>query len=156
MRPALLLIALVTIYFVGGDPALTEAPAFLQSEAEDVNRTFTRCGPGRGAGCVVDGDTFKIGARAIRVVGIDAPETKARCPAEAAQAERATAELQHWLNRGPFSMTGRIDDPVDRYGRNLRSVKRPRPDGTVDDLAQAMIASGTVRRYWGGFRDGWC
>ena len=53
-------------------------------------------------------------------------------------------------------MTGRIDDPQDKYGRDLRSVTRKRPDGTSQSIAQDMLTSGTVRRYAGGLRGGWC
>ena len=57
------------------DPALVEPPAFLSTDPEEVNDSFTRCGPGRGVNCVIDGDTFKLGERKVRIIGIDAPET---------------------------------------------------------------------------------
>ena len=43
---------------------------------------------------------------------------------EAVKAEAATAELQRLLNHGPFEMVGRIDDMKDRYGRDLRALRR--------------------------------
>ena len=48
-------------------------------------------------------------------------------PGEAVQAEASTSALQGWLNRGPFRMTHRLDEPTDRYGRALRTVYRLRP-----------------------------
>ena len=54
---------------------LVEPPGFLSGEPERVAAQFTRCGPGRVHACVVDGDTFKLGKRRVRIIGIDAPET---------------------------------------------------------------------------------
>ncbi|MGN6356956.1 MAG: thermonuclease family protein [Novosphingobium sp.] len=93
----------------------------MASEPETVSATFTRCGPGRGEACVIDGDTFKLGERKIRIVGIDTPEVDARCPQEAQLAEAATVHIQEVLNRGPFQMIARLDEPTDRYGRELRA-----------------------------------
>jgi hypothetical protein len=109
------------------DPALVEPPAFLATDPEPISAHFTRCGPGRGHACVIDGDTFKIGQRKVRIIGIDAPEVHARCPTEARLAEQATARLQALLNQGPFEMVGRFDEMTDRYGRDLRLVRRKRP-----------------------------
>ncbi len=155
-RPFLLLIALVTLWFVYDDARLMEPPEFLQTEPEVVAGNFTRCGPGRGYYCVIDGDTFKIGDRDVRVVGIDTPEIDAQCAAEAEAAERATQALQDWLTGASFRMTARLDDPTDRYGRELRIVKRVNPDGSEDRLADYMREGGYARRYLGGWRGGWC
>lgn len=139
------------------DPALVEPPALLATDPEVVSGPFTRCGPGRGKDCVIDGDTFKLGERKVRIIGIDAPETHpARCPEEARLGEGATAELQRLLNQGPFTMIGRVDDMQDRYGRELRALSRMRADGSSQSIAADMMASGTVRRYLGGLRGGWC
>jgi len=156
MRPVLLLIALVTLWFVADDAALLEPPGFLQTEPEVIAGSFTRCGPGRGYYCVIDGDTFKVGERDIRVVGIDTPEVEAECAAEAQAAERATQALQNWLNLASFRMTARIDEARDKYGRELRIVKRVNPDGSEDRLADHMREGGFARRYLGGWRGGWC
>ena len=138
------------------DPALIEPPAFLMTSPERIDARFTRCGRGRGAACVVDGDTFKLGQRKIRIVGIDAPETHpALCPEEARLGEASTAELMRLLNQGPFAMAGRIDDSQDRYGRDLRVVTRKRPDGTTQSIAEDMRASGLARRYLGR-KSSWC
>lgn len=64
---------------------------------------------------MIDGDTFKLGDRKIRIIGIDAPETHPpRCAAEAAMGEAATARLQALLNEGPFDMVGSRADLTDR------------------------------------------
>ena len=138
------------------DPALVEPPAFLTASPERIALRFTRCGLGRGQACVVDGDTFKLGQRKIRIVGIDAPETHpANCPEEARLGEAATAELMRLLNQGPFEMTGRIDDLRDRYGRDLRVVTRRQPDGSIQSIAEDMRVSGLAHRYLGR-KSSWC
>ncbi len=152
-------------FFLGGvllsiwpavDPALIEPPAFLSTDPERITERFTRCGPGRAHACVIDGDTIKIGPRKIRIIGIDAPETHpARCPEEARAGEAATAELQRLLNQGPFTMTGRIDDSHDRFGRDLRAISRARADGTTQSIAEDLRAGGFVHRYL-GYKTGWC
>ena len=156
LRPFILGGVLLSIW-PAMDPALVEPPAFLATAPEQVNEQFTRCGLGRGHACVIDGDTFKLGDRKIRIIGIDTPETHpARCAKEAALGEAATAELRRLLNEGPFEMVGRIDDRQDRYGRDLRAIRRVKPDGTEQSIADDMRESGLARRYLGGFRGGWC
>jgi endonuclease YncB( thermonuclease family) len=137
-------------------PGVVPAPGFLSSEPQVIEGRFTRCGPGRGYYCVIDGDTFKMGKTSVRVVGIDTAERDAECPAEAEQAEASTRTLQGWLNRGPFEMTARLDNPTDRYGRALRTLYRIRPDGSEDRLADFMRTEGGARGYWVGWRGGWC
>ena len=158
MRPVLLLIALATAAVIAGNPNAYEPPAWLQTPPRKIAGSFTRCGPGRGYYCVIDGDTFKMGAQSVRVVGIDTAEAgeHARCAREASLAEASTLALQHWLNRASFRLTARLDEPIDRYGRSLRIVKRLNPDGSEDRLADYMRAFGGARSYWGGLRGGWC
>jgi endonuclease YncB( thermonuclease family) len=154
-RPFALFAVLLTIW-PAADPALVEPPAFLATTPERIDEQFTRCGRGRGHACVIDGDTFKLGQRKVRIIGIDTPEVDAQCPAEAHLAEVATAALQRLLNQGPFEMVGRIDEPTDRYGRDLRALTRTRADGTTQSIAGAMRDGGFARRYLGGYRSGWC
>jgi endonuclease YncB( thermonuclease family) len=123
---------------------------------EAVTEPFTRCGYGRGANCVVDGDTFHVGERIIRVAGIDAAELAGRCDAERAQAELSTRALQDWLNRGPFEMTSDAHQPTDKYGRELMTVTRAGDDGSADALADYMTREGGAHAYAGGTRGGWC
>lgn len=156
LRPWLLLIGFVTMAYIFTLPGAFSAPGWLSSEPQVIEGRFTRCGRGRGYYCVVDGDTFKLGDTSVRVVGIDTAEKDAECPAEAVQAEASTKALQGWLNRGPFRMTHRLDEPIDRYGRSLRTVYRLRPDGNEDRLADFMRDEGGARGYWGGGRGGWC
>jgi micrococcal nuclease len=139
------------------DGALFEPPVILMGDREVVQGQFSRCGLGRKRLCVIDGDTFKIDERNIRIVGIDAPEVhEPNCPAEAAMGEAATAELQRQLNIAPFAMRSRIDDPVDGYGRELMVLSRTDDDGAEQSLAATLLASGKVQRYLGGLRGGWC
>ena len=156
LRPWLLLIGFVTMAYIFTLPGAFSAPSWLSSEPQVIEGRFTRCGRGRGYYCVVDGDTFKLGDTSVRVVGIDTAEREAECAAEAVQAEASTKALQGWLNRGPFRMTHRLDEPIDRYGRSLRTVYRLRPDGSEDRLADFMRAEGGARGYWGGGRGEWC
>ena len=156
LRPWLLLIGFVTMAYIFTLPGAFSAPGWLSSEPQVIEGRFTRCGRGRGYYCVVDGDTFKLGDTSVRVVGIDTAEREAECAAEAVQAEASTEALQGWLNRGPFRMTHRLDEPIDRYGRSLRTVYRLRPDGSEDRLADFMRREGGARGYWGGGRGGWC
>jgi micrococcal nuclease len=156
LRP-LILLAILASLAVGYDPALVEPPAFLSTEPETVDSQFTRCGPGRGQACVIDGDTFKLGDRKVRIIGIDAPETHPPgCAEEARLGEQATAKLQALLNEGPFEMSAPIYGSRDRYGRDLRSLTRARPDGSAQSIAGEMRENGLARRYLGGFKSGWC
>jgi endonuclease YncB( thermonuclease family) len=156
LRP-FILFGLLLVLWPALDPALLEPPRFLQTDPEPVSATFTRCGLGRSWACVIDGDTFKLGDRKIRIIGIDTPETHpARCAEEARLGELATAKLQQLLNERPFEMVGRIDDMQDRYGRDLRIIRRKLADGRDQNMADEMRASGLAHRYAGGFKTGWC
>ena len=139
------------------DPALIEPPGFLSSDPVTIDERFARCGRGLGSACVVDGDTFRLGERRIRIIGIDAPETHPPgCAEEARLGEAATDRLQQLLNEGPFEMTGRIDDMTDRYGRHLRVITRMRPDGSEQSIADEILEAGLAKAYLGGFKSGWC
>ena len=151
VRAWILLIALVTLWFVYREAGAFHPPRFLEGKAIAVSGDFTRCGPDRGAFCVVDGDTFKLGDRTIRLVGLDAPEVRARCPAEAAAAERATEALRRWLNAAPFELAARLDAPTDEYGRALMTARRG--EATA---AEALIAQRVARPYAGEARQSWC
>ena len=139
------------------DPALMDPVSLLATSPERVDERFTRCGPGRGHACVIDGDTIKLGQRKIRIIGIDAPEvTSPQCPKEAQLAEQATAKLQQLLNQGPFDMVGSVTRDKDRYGRDLRALNRANADGTTTSIADEMRTSGLAHRYLGGYKSGWC
>ena len=153
-RP-LALLAVAALIWPTLDPALLEPPALLATDPERVDARFTRCGRGGNQACVVDGDTFRLGRRRVRIIGIDAPEVNARCEAEKRLAEAATAKLQQLLNQGPFTMSGRIDDAHDRYGRELKALTRKRADGSTESIAEQMRESGLARRYV-GYKADWC
>ena len=154
-RPVGLAAGLV-IAWMAYDPALVEAPEVLAGQPETVDEQFALCTGGRAYACVDDGDTFHLGDRKIRIVGIDTAEKDARCPAEAMQAQQSSEALLELLNQGPFTMVGRADDRKDRYGRDLRTLTRTHPDGSVQSIAAEMRKHGGARRYLGGFRGGWC
>jgi micrococcal nuclease len=142
---------------IGYDPALVDPPELLSTEPKLVSETFTICGRGRSNACVVDGDTFRLGGRRVRIIGIDAPETHPpRCAEEARLGEQATAKLRDLLNQGPFEMVAPVYGRQDRYGRDLRTVRRTLAGGSTQSIAEAMRESGLARRYLGGLRSGWC
>ena len=133
------------------DPSLIEPVGPLADQPEVVAASFTACGPGRGPTCVVDGDTFKLGDRKIRITGIDAPEVAApKCPAEAALARRSADRLRQLLSQGSFEMIAHRLQRQDRHGRDLMVVRR----GDVS-IGRQMIDEGLAHRYIGSKRS-WC
>ena len=110
---------------------------------------FVRCGNPPHYDCVVDGDTFYLRDEAIRIAGIDAPETgEPQCDYEAALGLRATIRLQELLNEGPFEVAAPIGPTVDQYDRLLRTITR---DG--QSLGAVLVAEGLARN---GPRRSWC
>jgi len=106
---------------------------------------------------VIDGDTFKLRDRSVRIIGIDTPETHpSRCAEEARLGEAATAKLQQLLNQGPFQMSAPIYGTKDRYGRDLRVIERRLSNGGTQSIASDLRASGLAHRYFGGLKTGWC
>jgi micrococcal nuclease len=112
--------------------------------------TFSFCHVGGGTNCVVDGDTFWMDGRKIRIADIDTPETHPpRCPEEATLGAQATQRLQALLNAGPVTLES-IERDTDKYGRALRIVTR---DG--QSLGAMLVAEG-LARPWEGSRRPWC
>jgi micrococcal nuclease len=112
--------------------------------------TFSFCHSGGGTNCVVDGDTFWMDGRKIRIADIDTPETHPpRCAEEATLGAQATSRLQALLNAGPVTLEP-IDRDTDKYGRALRIVTR---DG--QSLGAVLVAEG-LARSWDGARHPWC
>jgi hypothetical protein len=44
----------------------------------------------------------------------------------------------------------------DRYGRDLRVIRRKLAGGGYESIADEMRENGVARRYLGGLRSGWC
>jgi endonuclease YncB( thermonuclease family) len=129
-----------TFWGAGGAPLLGLAAALLLAEPAAAQQRAT----------VVDGDTVRVGGRLVRIVGLDAPEMRARCPREERLARQATARMAE-LVRGGVTL-----EPIsrrDRYSRLLAVVR----DRQGRDVAAVMIREGLARPYDGrGRRKGWC
>jgi endonuclease YncB( thermonuclease family) len=99
---------------------------------------------------VVDGDTVRWQGRLVRIVGMDAPEMRGRCPRERERAAAATTRMQE------IAIAGVIIEPVsrrDKYGRLLAVVR----NWQGRDVAEIMIAEGLAAPYNGrGRRGDWC
>ena len=108
---------------------------------------------------VIDGDTFEARVRVwpgldittkIRLRGIDAPELRARCPAERVKAEAARDALKIMLANGPVAVSAVAPD---KYGGR---VVANASTGAVADVSAELLGRGLARQYAGGHRDGWC
>lgn len=97
----------------------------------------------------VDGDTIRCGEQRVRLVGLDAPELRARCEEERELALAATARLESLLEGGvTLTETGE-----DRFGRTLATVRTRQGE----DVADVLIRERLARAYHGrGPREGWC
>lgn len=93
------------------------------------------------APAVVDGDTVRVVETRIRLVGYDAPELHARCPAERIIAEAARATLTANAERLRFTL---VDCTGTNYGR-LCAVATFRDNGYA--FSDYMIAKGLARSY---------
>jgi endonuclease YncB( thermonuclease family) len=107
---------------------------------------------------VIDGDTFEARVRVwpgieittkVRLRSIDAPEFRARCEAERAQAQAAADALTAMLRDGGVTI-GRVS--VDKFGGRVLADAFTRAGG---DIAAALLSAGLVRRY-AGRRESWC
>lgn len=112
--------------------------------------SFATCSGGSDDNCVIDGDTFRLDGRKIRIADIDTPETGgARCAEERALGDRATDRLGELLSAGSFELTSGARDR-DKYGRELRTVMR-----SGESIGDTLIAEG-LARPWEGSRRPWC
>ena len=146
-----LLIALLALVGALLDPAILPPIGPTAARPERILASFTRCGQGRSRACVVDGDTFRLGQRRIRLVGIDAPELAgARCPAERALGERAANRLLALVNAGEFDLVGHRFHDRDAHGRDLRLALRG-----GQSFGRILIDEGLARRYLGS-KSVWC
>ena len=108
---------------------------------------------------VRDGDTVEVEAFiwpmqsvrvAVRLMGIDAPEKRARCASEKVAADRATDRLAELVGAGPVYLSGISGDKY--FGRVLARLST-KAEG---DLGARLLAEGLVERYGGGKRRDWC
>ncbi len=108
---------------------------------------------------VIDGDTFEARVHLwpgldittrVRLLGIDAPEMRARCDEEHERALAARDALRAILNQGAVGIT---DVRFDKYGG--RVLANASTAGTAD-ISTALLDRGYVRRYGGGRRNSWC
>jgi endonuclease YncB( thermonuclease family) len=95
---------------------------------------------------VVDGDTLNVLAgqetRAVRLIGIDAPERSHPSRSKEYLADEAAAALSSLCEGKTVRMeTG--DEDADRHGRLLRYVYLPEPDGRLVNLE--MVRKGYAR-----------
>lgn len=151
VRRALWLIPVLLLVGALLDPSLIPPAGPLASAPERVSTRFTPCGPGRGSACVIDGDTFKLGDRKVRITGIDAPELLApQCPGEEALARRAADRLLELLNQGEFEMVAHRLQRRDRHGRDLRVIQR-----NGRSIGAVLIEEGLAHRYLGS-KWSWC
>jgi micrococcal nuclease len=144
----------IPLLLVGGalfDPSLIAPVGPLAAAPERVSSRFTPCGPGRGPACVIDGDTFKLGNRKVRIIGIDAPELLVpQCPEEEALAQKSANRLRDLLNQGEFEMVAHRLQRTDRHGRDLMVIQR-----NGQSIGSTLIDEGLAHRYLGSKRS-WC
>ena len=107
----------------------------------------------------IDGDTFEARVHLapgqdvmtrIRLRGIDAPELKAACAEELRLAEAASDALRDLLRPGEVAV---YNIGPDKYQGRIVADVATKQTGNV---AAALIATGHVRLYNGGHRNGWC
>jgi endonuclease YncB( thermonuclease family) len=150
IRMALLVVP--ALLLLGGllDPKLI-GPIGPIGATEVVTAKFTACSGGNDPACVIDGDTFRLGDRTIRITGIDAPEiARPLCPAEASLGRRSAARLLQLLNQGQFEMIAHRLQREDRHGRSLMVLRR-----NGDSIGSQLIDEGLAHRYT-GFKISWC
>lgn len=118
---------------------------------EVVTAKFIPCAGGTAPACVIDGDTFRLGDRTIRITGIDAPEiARPLCPAEAELGRRSAERLLQLLNQAPFDMVAHRLQTQDRHGRYLMVLRR-----NGDSIGRQLIDEDLAHRYT-GFKISWC
>jgi endonuclease YncB( thermonuclease family) len=107
---------------------------------------------------VIDGDTFEARVHVwpgldittkVRLRGVDAPELKARCPAERAMAEAARDALRDMLAEGAVGIAAVTPE-------NTAAASSPTPTRSVASVSAELRAKGLARSYGGGSRRGWC
>lgn len=100
---------------------------------------------------IVDGDSFTVGARKLRLDGIDAPELKQMCREAAGQdwpcGRAARAALETLLLAPGLTCEAEASD---RYGRALATCQSP----SMPDVAAAQVRNGmAVSHEFNGMRN---
>jgi endonuclease YncB( thermonuclease family) len=141
------------------------APALAASAPADARPAIASAAPARGGAHpaevlrVIDGDTFEARVHVwpgldnttkIRLRGVDAPELKARCPAERAMAEAARDALRDMLAEGAVGVSAVTPD---KYGGRVVADAATR---SVASVSTELQSRGLARSYGGGHRRGWC
>jgi endonuclease YncB( thermonuclease family) len=141
------------------------APALAASAPADARPAIASAAPARGGAHpaevlrVIDGDTFEARVHVwpgldittkIRLRGVDAPELKARCPAERAMAEAARDALRDMLAEGAVGVSAVTPD---KYGGRVVADAATR---SVASVSTELQSRGLARSYGGGRRRGWC
>jgi endonuclease YncB( thermonuclease family) len=98
---------------------------------------------------IVDGDTVRLGAERIRLIGLDAPELHGKCREEKRLAIRARDRLTELLATDDVEIIRSAR--LDKYRRTLAII---RADGV--DVARVLISEGLARPYHGERRQSWC
>ena len=125
-------------------------PAYAAASSPSRGPHFELCGAVRTT-CVVDGDTFWLDGRKVRIADIDTPEIgEPKCDAEYALGMKATRRLRELLNAGPFTLEAIPGRDQDKYGRHLRVVVR-----SGRSLGDQLVQEG-LARTWSGRREPWC
>jgi endonuclease YncB( thermonuclease family) len=146
--------------FIGGRPTV------IDGRPTDGRPTVIRPTVIGGRPTVIDGDTVRWQGRAVRLVGIDAPETgdRARCQSERARGDRATARLRELVASGTVKLElircacqpGTEGTSACNFGRSCGVLMI---DGR--DAGHILIGEGLARPYHCGQfscprRGSWC
>lgn len=108
---------------------------------------FSQCYNAQGPNCVVDGDTFNVGAQQVAIAGIEVPSiADARCPAEHDRGVTAAVVLAELLNSGRVTIGAVTGDPTGR------AVRRVEVEGR--DVATTMMDRSLAREA--GSNPNWC
>ncbi len=145
-----LLAALTILALVGhiGSPGLASdsspQTAMASEAAPDLMSGYV------GVTSVYDGDTFRVGAERVRILGMDAPEIGkgAKCAREQQAAVEARDYLRGVLSNSHIRMQR---DGTDVYGRTLAYVYA---DG--HNIADTMIQANLALPYRIGEHGRWC
>lgn len=109
---------------------------------------------------VVDGDTLEVEIQiwfdlnlttSVRVLGVDTPETRGKCPAEVEAAKNAS--MFTFKAAPPGSLVRLHDVKPDKFAGRI-DARVELTDGKW--LAQTLIEAGLARPYEGDKRQSWC